>query len=121
NVAKHAESQEAWISLQRCNGILHIEVKDKGKGFDRLAKETEDRTSKFGLFSIRERMSALGGSLEIDSAPGHGTTARLTLSLNEARKNKEAMIKAGATLFIHKEAAVEQLYEAIQRSVNQSV
>jgi len=237
NVAKHAESHKAWISLQRCNGILHIEVKDKGKGFDRLAKETEDRTSKFGLFSIRERMNALGGSLEIDSAPGHGTTARMTLSLNGVRtgsegleavllperlnsspshsiaasasarirvllvddhamvrqglrtslqgypnleivgeasdgkeavalvdklrptvvvmdinmpekngieatadikvrapntiiiglsvnagkENHEAMIKAGATLFIHKEAAVERLYEAIQRSVNQSV
>ena len=46
--------------------------------------------SKFGLFSIRERMNALGGSFEIESAPNQGTTATLTLPLGAASSETEA-------------------------------
>jgi signal transduction histidine kinase len=38
--------------------------------------------SKFGLFSIRERMTALGGSFDMRSAPGQGTTATLILPVS---------------------------------------
>jgi CheY-like chemotaxis protein len=45
---------------------------------------TEGISLKFGLFSIRERMKALGGSFELETAPGKGTTALLTLPLGMA-------------------------------------
>lgn len=86
NTAKHAQSGEAWVSLEQRNGELHIQVRDEGKGFDRTgAAASLDRatalSSKFGLFSIRERMLALGGRFDLVSSPGRGTTATLTLPL----------------------------------------
>lgn len=92
NAVKHAESKEAWVRLEHRDGRLLIEVRDKGKGFlVPPAIETGDHTlsSKFGLFSIRERMKALGGRFEIRSAPGAGTTATLVLPL-EARDGRDA-------------------------------
>ena len=46
-------------------------------------------TTKFGLFSIRERMRALGGSFEIETAPDRGTTATLSLPLSAASSTTE--------------------------------
>jgi signal transduction histidine kinase len=68
-------------------------VRDEGAGFDVAAAAAAAATagtqvggsSKFGLFSIRERMQALGGSFDIQSAPGQGTTATLILPLLTTR------------------------------------
>jgi PAS domain S-box-containing protein len=81
NTSKHAETGAATLSLSQQNGALHIEVRDEGKGMDPLAAQVPSLSSKFGLFSIRERMRALGGAFQIESAPGRGTTARLMLPL----------------------------------------
>jgi len=72
---------------------LRLHVHDKGQGFDLAAADTAPSTklaSKFGLFSIRERMKALGGSFEIESVPHQGTTATLTLPLGAASGGTEA-------------------------------
>ena len=57
---------------------LRVIVSDRGPGFDlaRLDRQ-EIQLGGLGLFSIRERMASFGGTLQIDSAPGHGT--RITL------------------------------------------
>ena len=82
NVVKHAQSEEAIVSLDLNMGTLRIEVQDNG--VDTVAEiKIRENAPKFGLFSIGERMSALGGSFEVESMPGHGTTARLTLPVNE--------------------------------------
>lgn len=62
------------------------EGRDQDVGFDLTATTAAVApnggiSSKFGLFSIQERMRALGGSLELESAPGKGTTATLVLPL----------------------------------------
>ncbi|HZH50133.1 MAG TPA: response regulator, partial [Nitrospira sp.] len=77
NTSKHAGVGEATLSCVREAGQLRIEVRDQGKGFAVASAPS----IKFGLFSIRERMRALGGTFEIESAPGNGTTAILTLPL----------------------------------------
>ena len=62
NVLKHAGSQEAIVRLQQDKQNLRIEVQDNGIGFDHAGAGTHHDTSlssKFGLFSIRERMTAL--------------------------------------------------------------
>jgi PAS domain S-box-containing protein len=82
NASKHAETGAASLSLWQQNGTLHIEVRDEGKGMDPSAAQVPSLSSKFGLFSIRERMRALGGAFQIESAPGKGTTARLVLPLS---------------------------------------
>jgi signal transduction histidine kinase len=86
NVMKHAGSDDVTVtvSLEQHIGTLRIEVRDNGVGFDPVAlKKNTENFSKFGLFSIGERMQALGGTFEVESMPGHGTIARLTLPVNE--------------------------------------
>lgn len=83
NAAKHAGSSHATVSVNHRNGMLHIAVADQGKGFDPShvanSPSSAHLSSKFGLFSIRERMRALGGRFEIVSAVGKGTTGVLEL------------------------------------------
>ena len=83
NVMKHAElGVEVTVSLQQNMGTLQIEVRDNGIGFDPVAVKKQEFL-KFGLFSIGERMQALGGTFEVESMPGHGMRARLTLPVTE--------------------------------------
>lgn len=82
NVAKHAGSPRAVLRLTRDDRELRLDVIDWGRGFNSAASDaTSAAGSKFGLFSIRERMKALGGRFEIESAVGSGTKAALVLPL----------------------------------------
>ncbi len=92
NIAKHSGTGEAFLSLAQSGGYLRIEVRDEGKGFT-VAPESGAST-KFGLFSIRERMRALGGTFDIDSAPGKGTTAVLTLPFDDERVTECELVEA---------------------------
>jgi len=73
NVVKHARADKACVRLWREDQCMRIAVEDEGIGFDPSAD-----TGGFGLFSVRERLRHLGGSLEIESAPGDGTRIVLT-------------------------------------------
>ena len=84
NASKYAGTGEAVVTLEYSDEQLRIQVCDQGAGFDvnaAAAAETPGSSSKFGLFSIRERMQALGGSFDVQSSPGGGTIATLTLPL----------------------------------------
>jgi PAS domain S-box-containing protein len=92
NSWKYAGTGEASVIMQQVDGHLRITVRDDGQGFDLAAaaaaaadSPTGGLSSKFGLFSIRERMRAMGGSFNIESAPGTGTTTTLTLPLGSVR------------------------------------
>lgn len=83
NVAKHGAVKRATVHLTYEEGVLRLVVHDDN-GFDLTAASILSETpsplpSKFGLFSIRERMKALGGAFDLQSMPGEGTTATLTL------------------------------------------
>jgi signal transduction histidine kinase len=69
NVAKYADASGVTISLDRTDGFLSFAVVDDGVGFDPGAT-----TQGTGLQGIADRMDALGGRLEIRTAPGGGTT-----------------------------------------------
>lgn len=78
NVAKHAGADRVVIEIDWEAQGLEVGIHDNGKGFD--VATLENRTGEqdgFGLFSIRERLSYIGGSLKIDSSSGEGTRARL--------------------------------------------
>ncbi|HEY5931663.1 MAG TPA: response regulator, partial [Nitrospira sp.] len=90
NSSKHAGTGEATVRMEQRDGLLKIDVRDEGAGFDLAAAASAGTpsggiSSEFGLFSIRERMRALGGSFDIQSAPGKGTTVTLTLPLGAVR------------------------------------
>jgi signal transduction histidine kinase len=69
NVAKYAEASAATVRLSQTDGVLSFEVSDDGRGFDHGAAERGS-----GLQGIADRLAALGGELEVRSAPGEGTT-----------------------------------------------
>jgi len=74
NVIKHAQATEVKISVSQENDDVNIIVRDDGIGFDADAElSTSKNETGFGLFSIRERMADLGGSLKVVSEPGKGT------------------------------------------------
>jgi signal transduction histidine kinase len=69
NTAKYAHATRARICLQAQNGTLRFTVSDDGAGYD--ARRTPLGS---GLRNMADRLAALGGQLEIQSAPGQGTT-----------------------------------------------
>lgn len=78
NVADHAQARSAKVSLREHDDHVRVEVEDDGVGFDTASLDAEAASTRGGsLFEIRERLSYLGGSFEIESSPGHGTRARL--------------------------------------------
>jgi PAS domain S-box-containing protein len=81
NVARHAGPCTVWVSLSGVEEGLQLVVQDDGVGFDRAAG---DRSSSLGLASMRERVSLLGGDLDVDSAPGRGTTVLAWVPLGGA-------------------------------------
>jgi signal transduction histidine kinase len=68
NVAKHAQTSQAHVRLWGEGRLMLLSVEDQGAGFDH-----ESIPAGFGLFSIRERLNHLDGSMQIDSVPGAGT------------------------------------------------
>jgi signal transduction histidine kinase len=69
NVCRHSRADQADVRLFRRAEHLHLEIEDRGIGFD-PAKVNEDR---FGLQGIRQRARLLHGRAVIESAPGKGT------------------------------------------------
>ena len=73
NVARHAGATQVEVSLDRSDGQLTLTVRDNGRGF-----QTADprKPNSYGLLGLRERAYLLNGSVNIESAPGAGTTHR---------------------------------------------
>jgi len=84
NVVKHARARRARVSSRREDGVIRVEVEDDGVGIDLSGNgHGTDRNGGFGLFSIRERLAHVGGSIEIASGPGQGTRVVLTAPLKK--------------------------------------
>ncbi|MDX1497093.1 MAG: ATP-binding protein, partial [Salinisphaeraceae bacterium] len=81
NAVKHSGAKAATVTLSRSQlGGPSVSVTDAGQGFDSRKLEQDDEILEgFGLFSIRERLAALDGSMQIDSRPGAGTRCVLSL------------------------------------------
>ena len=77
NARKYSRSDRVGVQLHRNADTIRIEIRDWGVGFDMAkAKQTT-----FGLAGIRERARLLGGSADVDTAPGQGTRVLVTLPL----------------------------------------
>jgi len=76
NIVRHAKAQNVLVALTHDHGDMQLLVEDDGSGFDATSV---DHATHFGLLGISERVTSLGGILEIDSHPGGGTRLSVTL------------------------------------------
>lgn len=77
NIAKHAQASRVGVALSVRRGQLQLSIEDDGAGFDMDAAPR----GRLGLVGMGERVAALQGSFEVESAPGAGTTVLVTLPL----------------------------------------
>jgi len=84
NVLKHADTDQATLSIRSENNHVIITVSDDGKGFSR---EDIDKEKNLGLAGMRERLCSVGGSLMIESSPGEGTC--ITVEITSAVRGGE--------------------------------
>jgi len=72
NTVKHAHATHVDLRLEQTPGEIKMEIRDNGVGFD----PTASFPGHLGLQSMRERVTNLGGTFQIESMPGQGTTLR---------------------------------------------
>jgi signal transduction histidine kinase len=74
NVVRHAEATQVQVTLMQTDSSVVFSVQDNGKGLGERSG-----SAGFGLINMRERAIALGGRLDVISAPSGGTTIEVTL------------------------------------------
>ena len=75
NTVKHARARKVQISIECASGCMTLEVSDDGIGFE----TTREFPGHLGLHSMRERAERLGGTFEVESAEGKGTSIRVRM------------------------------------------
>ena len=102
NARKHAQARRVVVSLRVLSGLLFVEIRDDGKGFDskKLLSRIPDKTEQqsLGLRAMRDRVQEAGGTWEIHSSPGGGTTVRARFPL--AKQGVSTMPAARTTRII---------------------
>jgi signal transduction histidine kinase len=90
NVVKHGRTGLARVEMAAApHGKVRLEVSDDGAGFDPAGlKAGHSAGGGFGLFSIRERLELLGGRLQVEASPGHGS--RMAIFVPRRRSNAGA-------------------------------
>jgi signal transduction histidine kinase len=76
NAAKHARATTADIEVAASDGVLHVCVRDDGRGGAGFSDGS-------GLIGLKDRAEAVGGHLDLRSPPGAGTTLEITLPLRD--------------------------------------
>jgi signal transduction histidine kinase len=77
NVVKHADAASASVQVVHRAGMMSLEIRDNGSGFD----PTVTRRGHYGLDSMRSRAAEVDGHLRISSARGQGTVVRVDVPL----------------------------------------
>ena len=81
-MVEHAEVEEAFLEASNEAEQLVIRVKDQGIGFEvQTAQQKQSPNGHMGLVNIKERLSLLGGDLQITSNPGQGTEVTVVVPL----------------------------------------
>ncbi|MBW4646200.1 MAG: sensor histidine kinase [Goleter apudmare HA4340-LM2] len=80
NISKYAEATEVYLELTTTNSEVQLKVQDNGRGFD-----LKQNTTGFGLQSMRDRTLAVGGKLNINSAPGCGCQITVDIPFRKSK------------------------------------
>jgi signal transduction histidine kinase len=74
NVARHAAASRVDVKIQKLNDAICMRIKDDGKGFQSERVLHAKTSKRLGLLGMRERLDMVGGTFNIQSKPGKGTT-----------------------------------------------
>jgi signal transduction histidine kinase len=88
NVARHAKASQVEVSIQYLDGIIHMDIKDDGQGFDADGKSNPKQHNRLGLIGMRERVEMVGGTFHVESTPGQSTTIRVEIPADKHRGRK---------------------------------
>ena len=87
NIEKHGRAKSVRLELRFQEDFAVLKIQDDGQGFDaKTVKAGNKMRHGLGLTNIRERALSLGGTYEIKSAPGDGTTVAVRVPLTVARR-----------------------------------
>jgi len=81
NTQKHAHATQVTITLTYMDSLVALDVQDDGKGFDVENQDSAESGGGFGLKSIREQVSQLGGELTVESNMGKGCTVAVLIHI----------------------------------------
>jgi signal transduction histidine kinase len=95
NCEKHAGASKAEISISQCGDSLTIDVKDNGRGFQTNASSARGRSIGLGILGMRERATRVGGALNIETAPGHGTRVLLAVPVPKTVQTQAMPVRSG--------------------------
>jgi len=84
NVVKHARASSIWVTAVESAGLLRLEVKDDGVGFDLQDGRRASEDGHLGLLGIEERVKELGGTMDVQMRPGGGAAVRVLLPVRSA-------------------------------------
>lgn len=93
NTARHSDAENFFIMIKIEDNTVYVDIEDDGKGFDLNSlytggnRDTKDLRG-LGLLGIRERVTLLGGKIEICSMPGMGTRVDIRLPLIETEMTR---------------------------------
>ncbi|MBI2955095.1 MAG: sensor histidine kinase [Chloroflexi bacterium] len=89
NVRKHAKATTVRVHLHFTTEYAELWVEDDGVGFDPRAVKPGEIRPKMGVVGMRERATALGGALEVESSPSAGTTIHAKLPIREVKDDQK--------------------------------
>src|SRR5579859_2161878 len=124
NIARHARANTVWLRLYQQHeahkgtsytpqdDTLHVEIRDDGQGFDPATVRKG-----MGLANLHERAKTLLGTIEIQSAPGQGTTVHVSIPLLQPLQTLQELEEVRRET----EHAVEQARSGFQLSANTSL
>jgi signal transduction histidine kinase len=100
NARKHAAAELISVTVTKQDDVALVKIADNGVGFDTSAVEANyDQRGSLGMVNLRERSELLGGTLNIESAEGKGTTVTVVVPLQDRRvaNNKNSSFYATGT------------------------
>lgn len=90
NGVKHAQAKNIWIRAWLKDNVLHCSIRDDGAGFDPQAVQASGGRKGLGLVAMRERLSAIGGTLWIESSQRRGTEILIRLPMEDDHVNQSS-------------------------------
>ena len=90
NVVQHAKASRVEVRVCKRPGAVRLEIKDDGIGFSLDDGFPSTQRERLGLLGMKERLEMVGGTFNLDSEPGRGTTIGAEIPLGRSRGRARA-------------------------------